>query len=420
MISRNAIVIFLLTLFTGMSSYATEPLTIPPEIVKHMKKGRKLEMVWTAEGFDETKGIRLGSLVNESEDEAKVALEYFPQMLRRLIRSDSPYVLNLAVVAVRRKSSSNGSSSAWVEVEGQILDNTNKVVAAFTGYSSKTIGGNENDNVRLAVRDIAFAINKDIFPAQLPVSEKSSEIIVPAAPAQAPVEHHQAPATAGIVIPPSSQLTPQTTTAISPTNAAPSSPSSGATSAGVSLGGGPAVTGVAASSSSNASPVPPSSGNASPAPVPVINSPTPRQAEPLASLIPPLVAGNMKRGPNLAKLWISPAFDRSLGFDLGEVRYMVDARNDGIDKSLPEALAGIVKKDAPYRLQLRIVELTMRTRSKGTSSVQIGVEGNLAAKDGVVVAAFTTRESVMGVGDLTDDCRSVTRKVVLAIRKDLQ
>ncbi len=128
----------------------------------------------------------------------------------------------------------------------------------------------------------------------------------------------------------------------------------------------------------------------------------------------------MKRGKALGQVWISPAYDRAAGFALGEVRYQTEARNDGIDQYLPDALAEITRKDAPCTLQLRIVDLATHTTGRNVTSANLGVEGTLVAKDGTLLAAFSTRESANGNGDLVADCRTAARKVVLAIVQEFK
>lgn len=122
----------------------------------------------------------------------------------------------------------------------------------------------------------------------------------------------------------------------------------------------------------------------------------------------------------MAKVWISPAYDRSGGFSLGEVRYEVEARNDGVDQYLPGALAAICRADASSTLQLRVVQLQIRTQGQTGSMARLGVEGNIIAKDGSILVAFSTLESAVGSLDLTDTCRTASRSVVSAIAKELK
>jgi hypothetical protein len=128
----------------------------------------------------------------------------------------------------------------------------------------------------------------------------------------------------------------------------------------------------------------------------------------------------MKRNSNLGKLWINPAYDRSLGFTIGEVRYLVDKRNPGISGYLPDALKEISTPNAPYSLHLGIVQLDIRASDKGPSSVRFAVDGRVVAQDGTVMAAFSASETVSGHGDSTDDCRTAARRVVFGIHKELQ
>jgi len=367
---------------------AGEPLTIPPEIAQHMKKGSKLVRLWIAPGFDGNKGFKLGQIRNETDVLTGVVQDYFPYALRKFIKGDSPYVLHLAIVSFQQKTSGN-STSARLEVEGRLVDTSGTLVAAFIGYALETIGGNANDNARYAVNRISFAMAKDLMEFALPKEEKAPAVIVAAPAPAAP-----APATAPTLTP---------------------APIAEAASAGIAVPASPAKPLPA--------PVPlptaaPATAPAAPAPAPV-----PAAAEPAAaqtSLIPPTALAEMKPGAALGGLWIHPAYVKASGFSIGEVRYRVQNRNDGIDKVLPESLAEIAKADAPCQLELQVVELMIRSQTRGVSNVALGVEGRLVAKDGTVMAAFKTRESVTGIGDLVDDCRLATRKVVRAIVKDLR
>jgi hypothetical protein len=128
----------------------------------------------------------------------------------------------------------------------------------------------------------------------------------------------------------------------------------------------------------------------------------------------------MQKGKSLTKVWLSPAYDRASGFALGEVRYEVTTHNPGVDQYLPEALAAICRADAPCTLQLRIVVLQSRPQGQAGSMVRLGVEGNLVAKDGSTLGAFTSLESYLGSVDQVDNFRTVSRKIVQAIAQDLK
>ncbi len=386
---QTPILITALLLLQTTSSPAKGPISIPSETVTHMKKGKNLDLVWAVPGFDGTKGFLLGKVSNESEDEASAVLEYFPVALASLIKSDSPYTLRVAVVMVKLKSSPSGRASAKVEAEGLLVDKGGTVVAAFTAYAAKTDSGNEQDNARLAVRAIAFKMSKDLFPANLPSYEKSPAVMV-AVPAgsAAPMRVAQIPG---------GQL---------PGNA----PAPSVVSSASVLGGSQALADVP-------SPVLPAQPAVSSQSKPKVVPPPPSVGMPL---IPAATAANMKKGSALAHLWISPDYDKASGFSIGEVSYQVQARNDGIDKYLPGALAEIAKEDAPCSLHFHIVELTTRAQGQSGSNSQLGVEGVLVTKDGTLVAAFATRESVIGSGDLVADYRTAARRVVLAISKELR
>lgn len=128
----------------------------------------------------------------------------------------------------------------------------------------------------------------------------------------------------------------------------------------------------------------------------------------------------MKRGSALDRLWISPAYDRASGFSIGEVRYLTDQRDDIVSAYLPDGLAEIASKDAPCALHLGITGLTNRAVIGRSAPIRIKIEGRLIAKDGTILAAFTSADSVQSTDDRNANYRELGRKVVVAIGKDLR
>jgi hypothetical protein len=357
---------------------AKELVTISGETAAKMKRGKALDLVWAAPEFDGTLGVRIGKISNETEENARVVMDYLPTAFARLVKNDSPYSLNLAVTRLSLREA-HERSSAKVTLEGHVVDRGGTVMAVFAEQAEDTVGGNVQDNARAAVRMIVFAMTKDLFVSDLPL-RKSPAIIV-AAP--------EKPQASNIIV-------------AAPAGSQPSAASSPAPAPGPK-GAVPAPQPVA-----QAKPKAPSKPVAPPEPVVMV------------PLISDAVAADMKKGQGIDRIWISPAYDKARGFSIGEVRYQVEERNDGIDRYLPTALAEIAKPDAPCSLQLRIVQLELRSSIKGISGANLKVEGVLTAKDGTLLAAFATRETVKGTGDLVDDCRTAARRVVLAITKNLR
>jgi hypothetical protein len=415
-------------------SFAKTPLTIPAEISSKMKKGKKLDLVWAAQDFDEKKGFKLGAVTNESDSDAQAALDLFPLELGPMVHPDSPYTLQVTITSFWMKPFSSDRPGAKIGVEGHVVDATGKTVAAFTASTSTTNGLTSEDCLRTAMRTIVFAMAKDLFTsAPLAGRGKAPAVIVPAAPA--PVS---TPADSAIIISAPAQV-PPTPAPASPA-AASTTPIPAPTPASVTVSISPSVPSLlppapapagpatvsatpvptpapASSTTSVPSSVPP---QASPVPAPKSAAPAAVQPAPPAGLIPAAIAAKMQKGKSLAKVWISPAYDRSGGFSLGEVRYEVEARNDGVDQYLPGALAAICRADASSTLQLRVVQLQIRTQGQTGSMARLGVEGNIIAKDGSILVAFSTLESAVGSLDLTDTCRTASRSVVSAIAKELK
>lgn len=165
--------------FHPVPSYAGGLVSIPKEVSAQMKKGKFLDQVWASPGFDSTKGIKVGRIKNVSEDAATEVVNYFPTALGRLNREGTPYHMEVSVTQVKLKTT-NQFSSAKVEAEGWVVDQNGEIVAAFAGHATETIGGNQNENARIAVRSIVFALTKELFPTQITLPTKPSSTIVAA------------------------------------------------------------------------------------------------------------------------------------------------------------------------------------------------------------------------------------------------
>lgn len=365
-------------------------VTITGETAAKMKKGKKLNLVWAAPGFDGTQGVKLGKISNETPREAGFVTGYLPAAFAGLVKKDSPYTLNLALTRLNVTETSF-NASARVELEGQVVDPVGAVVAAFVDQAEGTITANKTDNARFAAMSIAAVVARELFPSEFAPHEKKSPAIIVAAPKL-----------------PSSVIV-----------AAPKKPSPVIVAA-PAASPAPAVVSSTAAQEQAATAKP----EVSTVPQPAVGKAKPKADAPKAvvavPLIPPSMAAQMKKGTGLDQAWISPSYDRTSGFSIGEVSYQIEERNDGIDKYLPDALAAIAKPDAPCSLQLRIVQLDLRRPAQGNSSAKLKVEGVLTAKDGTLVAAFVERQLVDGTGDLVDDCRTAARRVVLAITKNLR
>lgn len=262
---------------------------------------------------------------------------------------------SLYLSVLRVKTNPKGDTSASVTLGGTLRDAQQQIVAAFEVNESSSIGGGVWNNTRLAARKAIQNVYKELFPSLVNANEKAPEIIVPGKDMGTTR-----------VVKDRSILVPAKQT------------KGGATSSTVA---------------------------------------------PAKETLPPLfskeIASQMKRGKALGKLWIDSFYEKSSGFTLGEVRYAVEERNDGIDKAFPEELKKIARSEAPFSLQLRIVLLNIRVQKAGTN-VTLRVQGNLTAADGTVVAAFETQEMITGSTDSAiDECRMAARNVVNAIAKDL-
>lgn len=376
-------IIALAALASSMPSSAGGPVSIPAETFKAMKKGKRLNLLWTAPGFDPSRGVRVGKVQNASgeDEDGQVVVDYLPGALRRFIKADAPLTLHLAVVAARTLSKPNDAyAKARVELEGRIVDEAGSLVAAFDSQGVSALGGNKGDSLRYATDIIVFAMTKDLFSFAMP-SETAPATIIGAS---------------GDTVPRGGQpgSSPRASSGVKPGVQPPAQQGEGEK--------------------------PGASKNTAPSSGPQTQAEQANAGAFLAPL-PEAARSAMKPGQGLGELWVDPRYERQNGFAIGEVRYLVDKRNPGVGDYLPEALQELGNPGAPCFLQMGITELEIRVNTgKGISSVRLGVEGRLIDKSGSVLAAFRTRESSHGVGDPVEDCRNAARKVVQAIRRDLQ
>ena len=410
--NQRAGALALLMSLSPLTLAASSPRTLPTETYGLMKHGKKLDLLWVAPGFDGSKGCTLGQVTDPSGDRQGVAAAHFPTAVQRVVREGAPYALHIAVTQVLTRASQRGDSSTRVEVEGRVVAQDGTMVAAFDTVGESSIQGNERDNARTAVDRIVFAIAKDLFPVLLHEKEKISAAVIHAGSSSAKTQSEPATQETAIANPPVPVSTPMPVVVplpaleseVKPQPATPSAPGPEA---------GKTVQPELASEPVSEPASGPASGPVSgPGPVP------PAQVDPALQKPVAEVPIQMKKGKKLDKFWTSPTFDKTKGFALGEIRYQVNERSEAVTRYLPTALSEVAKADAPLVLNLAIVELTVRSQSN-RSSLQIVAEGRLVAPDGVVMAAFYTREIVSGTGDSNADGRDAVTKLVQAIRGEL-
>lgn len=371
----------------------SQPLEVPQAIMQQMAKGRYIERVWVSPDFDRTGGVKSVRVLDSTSDQKAGFLEgYISSSFRKLVRNDSQYDLLFSVTKFYTRQTSEGRAHISIEGVGQIVDSERNIKAVFTCFARDSSTVSPSENVRFALRSIAFDLGREIFAPGLSKIEKRPDILVSEG---------------------SANLTAQ------PEADSPIHPLSGlevdegkrneeARSSASSRQDNP----TRSQSDSNAIAQAPAIGG-----YPIAAN-APKTLSPLFSSS---TRSLMKRGKGLAYLWMDPKYERSEGFKLGEVRYEIDGQNDGIDQYLPEALLAISSPDSANVLRLRIVELSVRmSHREGTANVALGVTGSLTSKDGVLLAAFSARETAVGTSDQVEVCRTAVRHLVLSIKKDLK
>lgn len=137
--------------------------TLPPEIRQHMKKGRKLDRVWKDPKFDTATGFTLGQVRTQAEGFYANTIDYFPVPLARMTIPGSTNILNLTVIELSvRQNFTNGSSSAIMTAEGEIVDREGKVLFAFSTRDEADTRENPTMNCKAVMDRIAWNLAKDL------------------------------------------------------------------------------------------------------------------------------------------------------------------------------------------------------------------------------------------------------------------
>ena len=135
--------------------------------------------------------------------------------------------------------------------------------------------------------------------------------------------------------------------------------------------------------------------------------------------LPPAIAGQMKSGKRLSKLWISPSFAPAQGFRTGAVDLAVPSLYGEITGYIPTALERVARPESPAVLSLTVTELSTRERSQNNyNEATVGIEGRVLDPAGNLLVAFQTREMYHGAG-LMEDCRKAVDTIVAALAGEL-
>lgn len=174
---------------------AEEIRTLPPEIYGQLKKGIKLDKVWTSPKFDSAQGFVVGKVDIAVDVPFANVIDYFPSALSRLVIPGSPNVLNLTVVEMSTVDRpAQGYATATMGVEGQVVAPDGQVLFAF---QAREEAGNKENVLRncQAVMDritweISLNLGKPFLHAlevknELAYGNNSSGLVPPGPPAPA-------------------------------------------------------------------------------------------------------------------------------------------------------------------------------------------------------------------------------------------
>ena len=336
--------------------------TLPPELYKSMKSGKKLNNVWTAPGFDGSQGLVIGEITNQALITHPAAKELLTSALRRAGQPGAPFTLKAVIVEAETRFNSQGNAEARMAIEGRVTSQGGELVAAFYTREMCNYKGSERDNLGECANLIAAGLVKEFGLA-------TTETFGPV-----PIKKPSAVMYSGQGMP-------------------------GTSGAGTSPKAAP------------------------PKMLPAVKSSQLAVAPELLPAAMPDSPEPMMKGKHLSKIWISPDYDKSKGFTIGELSYRIAERDSAVSACLPSFLMEISVADSPFTLMLAVVALTREEHGSlldSKSSAALSVEGRILTRDGRVVVAFQDRAYARGTGDLSTDMRQCVKGVVADIKKDLR
>jgi hypothetical protein len=142
-----------------------------------------------------------------------------------------------------------------------------------------------------------------------------------------------------------------------------------------------------------------------------------------ARSLPPAVYGQLKKGAKLDKVWISPKFDGGKGFVVGKVNRddaLLDNPDANIIDYVPNAFSRYTIPESSNVLNLTLVGLEVISKpTMGHYSVSAEVEGQMLDKDGQLVLAFRTQETVKNRENNKENSRGVLDMIAWRVSREL-
>lgn len=116
------------------SSAPVRITTMPPDVAKLLKPGKRLDRVWIGSGYDKSQGFRFSELLYQANERVPELVSSFPAAVKTIAKTTSPYWLVVAVTDVDKgKAAAGKQPTGKVSVQGWITDKSGEVVAAFKG-----------------------------------------------------------------------------------------------------------------------------------------------------------------------------------------------------------------------------------------------------------------------------------------------
>jgi hypothetical protein len=136
--------------------------------------------------------------------------------------------------------------------------------------------------------------------------------------------------------------------------------------------------------------------------------------------LPPEIYAQMKRGKKLGKVWRNPKYDAASGFVVGKVSSYAQGYFSNVVDYIPYALKRVSIPQSTNVLNVAVVEFSVVDQgTSGMFGATIGIEGQVVDKDGHLMFAFTTRESVNNRETVEKNCQAAIDRIVWSIAKDL-
>lgn len=160
---KKSLVLSLALLFALPVVAGDDVKTLPAAMYDTMKSGKKLDKVFVDPSYDKSKGFKLGEVEFRAESLNSTVIDGMKKSMAMITKREAPYTLHVVVVKVTTKTFTGfGNLMGKVFIEGRIVDENGKLVAAFLASERAGTVGMGADDYQVACDKIATDVAKDL------------------------------------------------------------------------------------------------------------------------------------------------------------------------------------------------------------------------------------------------------------------